>query len=239
LVDAVSEMALKQPVVYPNQAFAQAQGIGLTSQRIRDRMVIDLVEGGLCDARVIQAMRATPRHLFVDEALASRAYEDTALPIGFGQTISQPSVVAMMTQALLNGSQPKRVLEIGTGSGYQTAILSQLVPLLWTVERIDALQQRAAEVLQQLGLSNIRYRHTESELGWISAAPFDAILSAAAPEEIPQTLIDQLVIGGRLVIPVGGSFQTQQLVVIEKTATGLKQHKLGQVLFVPLIESNK
>lgn len=225
-------------LTYPNAVFEQAQGIGLTSQRQRDRMVQSLIQSGLSDARVIHAMRVTPRHVFVDEALASRAYEDTALPIGFGQTISQPSVVAMMTQALLNGHQPKRVLEIGTGSGYQTAILSQLVPLLWTVERLKPLQERAHQVLQALALTNIRYRHTESELGWADAAPFDAILSAAAPEEVPESLIQQLAVGGRLVIPIGGNFQTQQLIVIDKTATGIKQQVLGNVLFVPLIEKD-
>lgn len=224
------------PLVYPNSIFERAQGIGLTSQRQRDRMVQSLMQSGLIDARVIQAMRATPRHVFVDEALASRAYEDTALPIGFGQTISQPSVVAMMTQALLNGHQPKRVLEIGTGSGYQTAILSQLVPLLWTVERLKPLQDRAHSVLHQLGVSNIRYRHTESELGWSDAAPFDAILSAAAPEEVPMSLIQQLAVGGRLVIPIGGNYQTQQLVVIDKTSQGINKQVIGNVLFVPLIE---
>jgi protein-L-isoaspartate(D-aspartate) O-methyltransferase len=224
------------PVTYPNSVFEQAQGIGLTSQRQRDRMVQSLIQSGLSDVRVIQAMRTTPRHLFVDEALASRAYEDTALPIGFGQTISQPSVVAMMTQALLNGHQPKRVLEIGTGSGYQSAILSQLVPLLWTVERLKSLQDRAHLVLQRLGLRNIRYRHTETELGWCDAAPFDAILSAAAPADVPESLIEQLAIGGRLVIPIGGNYQTQQLLVIDKTANGIKKQVLGNVLFVPLIE---
>jgi protein-L-isoaspartate(D-aspartate) O-methyltransferase len=221
---------------YPNKVFEQSQGIGLTSQRQRDRMVHSLMESGLTDARVIEAMRATPRHLFVDEALASRAYEESALPIGFGQTISQPSVVAMMTQALLNGHQPKRVLEIGTGSGYQTAILSQLVPLLWTVERLKSLQDRAQSVLHYLGLTNIRYRHTESELGWADTAPFDAILSAAAPEEVPDVLINQLAVGGRLVIPIGGNYQTQQLVVIDKTSSGIRKKVLGHVLFVPLIE---
>jgi len=235
LVDTNIMMALP-PMSYPNKVFEQSQGIGLTSQRQRDRMVHSLMESGLTDARVIEAMRATPRHLFVDEALASRAYEESALPIGFGQTISQPSVVAMMTQALLNGHQPKRVLEIGTGSGYQTAILSQLVPLLWTVERLKSLQDRAQSVLHYLGLTNIRYRHTESELGWADTAPFDAILSAAAPEEVPDVLINQLAVGGRLVIPIGGNYQTQQLVVIDKTSSGIRKKVLGHVLFVPLIE---
>jgi protein-L-isoaspartate(D-aspartate) O-methyltransferase len=216
-------------------AFEQMQGIGLTSQRMRDRMVARQIQAKLDDVRVIAAMRATPRHCFVDEALASRAYEDTALPIGFGQTISQPAVVAMMTQALLQ-HHPQKVLEIGTGSGYQTAILAQLVPHLWTTERICELQQRAKQILAQLRLTNIHYRCEPTELGWTEAGKFDAILSAAAPEAVPETLIAQLAMGGRLIMPIGGV--SQKLIVIDKTLKGLVKHSLGDVLFVPLIEQD-
>lgn len=226
---------MRTKVTYPNAAFEQMQGIGLTSQRMRDRMVARQIEAKLDDVRVIAAMRATPRHCFVDEALASRAYEDTALPIGFGQTISQPAVVAMMTQALLK-NQPKKVLEIGTGSGYQTAILAQLVPHLWTTERICELQQRAKQILAQLRLTNIYYRCEPTELGWATSGKFDAILSAAAPEVVPETLISQLAMGGRLIMPIGGV--SQELIVIDKTLKGLVKHSLGDVLFVPLIEQD-
>jgi len=219
--------------VYPNAAFEHLQGIGLTSQRMRDRMVSRQIASGLTDRRVIAAMQVTPRHCFVDEALASRAYEDTALPIGFGQTISQPAVVATMTQALLQ-RHPKKVLEIGTGSGYQTAILAQLVPHLWTTERICALQQRAKIILSRLALHHIHYRCEPTELGWAKAGKFDAIISAAAPEEIPESLVAQLAMGGRLIMPIGGA--SQELVVIDKTPKGLVKHSLGDVLFVPLIE---
>jgi protein-L-isoaspartate(D-aspartate) O-methyltransferase len=223
-----------EPLVYPNDIFRKYQGIGLTSQRVRDRMVARLMEQKLTDERVIQAMRVIPRHLFVDEALASRAYEDTALPIGYGQTISQPWVVAMMTQALLKQHKPKRVLEIGTGSGYQTAILAQLVGQVWTVERICHLQKRAMEVLSRLAFSNVHHRCSTTILGWPEEGKFDAILSAAAPESLPDSLIDQLAIGGRLVMPVGAD--VQDLIVIDKTKRGIEQHSLGEVMFVPLIQ---
>jgi protein-L-isoaspartate(D-aspartate) O-methyltransferase len=218
---------------YPNHVFVRAQGIGLTSQRARDRMVARLMDQELRDVHVIEALRVTPRHWFVDEALASRAYEDTALPIGFGQTISQPWVVAMMTQALFKHHKPKKVLEIGTGSGYQTAVLAQLADEVWSVERICDLQHRAQYVLDTLQLTNVHYRCPSPELGWADAGPFDAILSAAAPETVPQSLIDQLSVGGRLVMPVG--LQAQDLIVIDKTSDGIERHSLGEVLFVPLI----
>lgn len=223
------------PADYPNDALRAQCGIGLTSQRVRDRLVARLMDEGLRDVRVIEALRVTPRHLFVDEALASRAYENTALPIGYGQTISQPWVVAMMTQALLAHHRPQRVLEVGTGSGYQTAVLAQLVPRLWSAERICPLQARAQRVLSTLGLAeNVHFRCPAEVLGWPEEAPFDAILSAAAPETIPQGLLDQLAVGGRLVIPVGNS-QQQELLVIDKTASGIQTRSLGDVLFVPLI----
>lgn len=221
---------------YPNHQFQLHQGIGLTSQRRRDKMVLHLMQHhGLMDAAVIAAMRVTPRHFFVDEALASRAYEESALPIGFGQTISQPAVVATMTQALLANLKPKRVLEIGTGSGYQTAILSLLVPQLWTVERIGELQHQAKRKLDDLQLINIHYRLAGAVLGWPEIGSFDAILSAAAPNVVPESLLAQLTIGGRLVMPVGGQQGLQQLLVIDRTKEGFLQRSLGQVSFVPLV----
>jgi protein-L-isoaspartate(D-aspartate) O-methyltransferase len=230
-----AEIAFDLPT-YPSEIFRRSQGIGLTSQRVRDRMVARLMKQKLSDERVINVMRVTPRHLFVDEALASRAYEDTALPIGYGQTISQPWVVAMMTQALLKQNSPKRVLEIGTGSGYQTAILAQLVAEVWTVERICRLQDRAMQTLNQLQFHNIHQRCSTAILGWPEVGKFDAILSAAAPETLPDSLIDQLAIGGRLVMPVGTD--VQDLVVIDKTKRGIERHSLGEVMFVPLIHQS-
>lgn len=225
---------MRSKVAYPNAAFERLQGIGLTSQRTRDRMVAREVDTGLHDVRVIAAMRTTPRHCFVDEALASRAYEETALPIGFGQTISQPAVVATMTQALLRELNPRKVLEIGTGSGYQAAILAQLVPELWTTERICELQTRAKSILTQLELKNVHYRCNPLELGWAKAGKFDAILVTAAPEEVPDALLAQLAVGGRLIMPLGGA--VQKLIVIDKTVKGLVRKTIGDVLFVPLIE---
>lgn len=230
-------MLFAQSVHYPNTQFSRYQGIGLTSQRRRDKLVAMLVEQlRLTDQQLIEVLRVTPRHLFVDEALASRAYENTALPIGFGQTISQPTIVATMTNLLLGCDRPlQRVLEIGTGSGYQTALLSQLVQQVWTVERIPELLQQAESRLSALGLKNIRYHVAGTQLGWPAAGPFDAILSAAAPEKVPESLLDQLAVGGRLVMPVGAQGHQQHLMVIERTASGFKERLVGDVLFVPLI----
>ncbi len=211
----------------------ELQGIGMTSQRTRDRLVQRLREAGIRDERVLEVIASTPRHIFVDEALASRAYEDTALPIGFGQTISQPYIVARMTEALLEDGIPQKVLEVGTGSGYQTAILAQLVPEVYTVERIAGLQDQARERLRRLGLRNIRYKHADGTWGWKEYAPYDAILVAAAPEEVPQELLEQLADDGRLVIPSGPPGQ-QRLRLFTREGDGYQERFLGWVSFVPL-----
>ncbi len=213
----------------------ELRGIGMTSQRTRDRLVTRLREAGIQDERVLEVMRATPRHIFVDEALASRAYEDTSLPIGFGQTISQPYIVARMTEVLLKDFSPSRVLEVGTGSGYQTSVLAQLVAEVYTVERIAGLQEQARQRLaRQLKLSNIRYKHSDGNWGWKQYAPYDGILVTAAPEEVPQELLNQLAEGGRLVIPSGPNGQ-QQLRVYSREGDTMKESVLGTVSFVPLL----
>ncbi len=211
-------------------------GIGMTSQRTRDRLITRLEEKGIKNVRVLEAMRMTPRHLFVDEALASRAYEDTALPIGHKQTISQPYVVARMTEAILKDGIPEKVLEVGTGSGYQAAILAAIVKEVYTVERIEPLYQQARRRAMEMGLRNIRFKLSDGSWGWESYAPFDAIVVTAAPKEIPQALIDQLDVNGRLVIPVGKTSEVQDLLLLHKTYEGLKQERLDLVSFVPLIQ---
>lgn len=230
-------------VHYPNAFFKQYQGVGMTSQRTRDRLIQRLIEEGIRHPTVLQVMRATPRHLFLDEALASRSYEDTALPIGHGQTLSQPWVVAKMTEFLLVGdTTPKTVLEIGTGSGYQTTILAQLIPEVYTVERIDPLVKKARQVLQKLDINNVRFALSDGHWGWpqnkeVGFQPqFDAILSAAAPEVVPQSLFEQLKVGGRMVIPVGPQRGVQQLMGYQKTPHGIESTVLGSVLFVPMLE---
>jgi protein-L-isoaspartate(D-aspartate) O-methyltransferase len=205
----------------------------MTSQRTRDRMVARLEELGIRDARVLSVMRATPRHLFVEEALASRAYEDTALPIGYGQTISQPYIVARMTELVLQAGRPQRVLEIGTGSGYQAAVLAQVVPQVYTVERIAALAERARRLLLEVGFGNIRFRTSDGSWGWPEEAPFDAIVMTAAPDEIPQSLLDQLVPDGRLIGPVG-SEGAQQLMVVRRENRSYVRQVVEPVSFVPL-----
>lgn len=209
-------------------------GIGMTSQRTRDRLILRLREEGIHDERVLEVMRQTPRHIFVDEALASRSYEDTALPIGHGQTISQPYIVARMTELLLATGPLKRVLEIGTGSGYQTAILAPFVEQIFTVERIAPLLEQAKQRHKALGFTNIRYLLSDGSWGWPLHAPFDAIIATAAPEEIPIELTDQLVDGGRLIIPHGSSSQ-QRLSVIERDGETLNTTDLDMVSFVPLV----
>jgi len=206
----------------------------MTSQRTRERLIQRLREEGVRDERVLEAIRNVPRHLFVDEALASRAYEDTALPIGFGQTISQPFIVAIMTQALLAGGMPAKVLEIGTGSGYQTAVLARLVSELYSVERLAPLFQLAHKRMRELGYRNVRLRLGDGTQGWPDYAPYDAILVAAAPAEIPQPLLGQLAVGGRLVIPVGEQ-GTQQLKLVQRTESGYTHELLERVSFVPLV----
>ena len=218
---------------YPNYAFEAYQGLGMTSQRTRNRLVERLIEKGVNDTRVLDTMRIVPRHLFLDEAMSSRSYEDTALPIGYGQTISQPWVVAKMTQWLLESSNPiKKVLEIGTGSGYQTAILSLLVDEVYSVERIQALSERAEITLNKLELENIQFSLSDGHWGWLDKAPFDAIISAASPSELPEELINQLKVGGRLVMPIGES--RQLLYGFEKTSSEVIETCLGEVMFVPM-----
>lgn len=210
------------------------QGIGMTSQRTRDRLIERLREQGIRNESVLEIMRSMPRHIFIDEALASRAYEDTALPIGNGQTISQPYIVARMTEAVLgNGEIPKKLLEVGTGSGYQTAILARLVEQVYSVERIDALMQQARGRFQELELRNIRLKHSDGNWGWSDYGPYDGIIVTAAPRQVPKPLYDQLSLGGRLVIPVGEQGM-QQLLVVTRTADGFDSKTLDLVSFVPL-----
>jgi protein-L-isoaspartate(D-aspartate) O-methyltransferase len=210
----------------------QLAGIGMTSQRTRERLIRRLQEQGIDNPAVIDVMRNTPRHIFVDEALSHRAYEDVALPIGYSQTISQPYIVALMTQLLLEDGPKKKVLEIGTGSGYQTAVLAQLVDSVFSVERIKILQEKARERIRRLKLRNVSFRYSDGGLGWPEKAPFDGILSAASPAQIPQELLDQLAVGGTLVTPVGE--ESQELVVVRRTEKGFERQKVIDVRFVPL-----
>ncbi|HEY0178609.1 MAG TPA: protein-L-isoaspartate(D-aspartate) O-methyltransferase [Dokdonella sp.] len=211
-----------------------ARGLGMTSQRARDRLVDRLAAEGIRDRRVLDVMRQLPRHLFIDEALASRAYEDTALPIGHGQTISQPYVVARMTEALIEAKRPRRVLEIGTGSGYQCAVLAQLVDRVYTVERIDELLRNARRLLRKLAIGNVRSRHADGRLGWPEEAPFDAILLTAAGAELEDALLGQLAADGCLVAPVGPAGR-QTLVRVRAGEGGWLREPLGAVSFVPLL----
>jgi protein-L-isoaspartate(D-aspartate) O-methyltransferase len=206
----------------------------MTSQRTRERLIKRLQDQGIENLRVLDVMRNTPRHIFVEEALASRSYEDTALPIGYGQTISQPFIVARMTEALLAAGEPRKVLEVGTGSGYQTAILAQLVGQVFSVERIQPLIDQARRRFMELRLRNIKLNYSDGGWGWEEYAPFDGILVTAAPVEIPQSLLEQLAIGGRLVIPAGPKGD-QQLVQVTRTDSGYEREVLSQVRFVPLI----
>jgi|SRR5579883_2251221 len=206
----------------------------MTSARTRERLVLRLKEQGIKDMRVLDRIRNVPRHLFVDEALASRAYEDTALPIGFGQTISQPFVVARMTEALLAAGPTPKVLEIGTGCGYQTAVLSPLVSEVYTVERIAALVGRARRALRELKIRNVHFRHDDGNVGWAARAPFDGILVTAASHAVPPALLEQLAPGGRLIAPVGPEGR-QELMRYTKTDTRVHRESLGAVSFVPLL----
>jgi len=210
-----------------------ALGIGMTSQRVRDRFVERLRQAGISNERVLNVMRTVPRHLFVDEALAGRAYDDSALPIGHGQTISQPLVVALMTQTLLQG-EPRKVLEVGTGSGYQAAILAALGLEVFTVERIGDLLRQARNRFRQLGL-HIRSNHSDGRIGWLERSPFDAIIVTAAAPTLTDALIGQLALGGRLLAPVGPSGQ-QHLVQLTYQTNGRIAHEtLADVSFVPLL----
>jgi len=213
---------------------AEAIGSGMTSQRVRDRLVQRLRQAGIADENVLNAIGTVPRHLFVDEALATRAYEDTALPIGHSQTISQPWVVARMTEVLLQGRAPRTVLEVGTGSGYQAAVLAALGLEVYTVERIGDLLRLARKRLRQLGM-NVRSKHDDGRIGWPEHAPYDAIIVTAAGPALVSALIDQLAPGGCLVAPVGGA-SSQELVQVTKDAAGNPQQTtLAPVMFVPLL----
>lgn len=209
-------------------------GIGMTSRRTRDRLIERLAAGGITNRKVLDIIRNTPRHIFVEEALASRAYEDTALPIGLGQTISQPYIVARMTEVLLEGGPLGTVLEVGTGSGYQTAILASLANRVYSTERIEAFIKQARTRFQELRLRNIRLRHSDGGLGLLQYAPFDGILVTAAPEGIPLALVEQLAIGGRMVLPIG-TRNEQALVRVIRTNEGYDKEILERVSFVPLL----
>ncbi|MDH3327061.1 MAG: protein-L-isoaspartate(D-aspartate) O-methyltransferase [Gammaproteobacteria bacterium] len=211
------------------------QGIGMTSQRTRERLAKRLQDNGIEDAQVLDVIRKTPRHIFVDEALASRAYEDTALPIGHGQTISQPYIVARMTEALLADGPRKKVLEIGTGSGYQTAVLAQLIDQVFSVERIQALQTKARARLREMRLSNVKYKYDDGTLGWPEHASYDGIIVTAAPKSIPDQLLMQLAIGGRMLIPAGDD-GGQVLRLITRDNKGYEEKILDGVQFVPLLD---
>lgn len=212
------------------------KGIGMTSQRTRDRMVLRLREQGITHDELLQTMSVLPRHIFVDDALSHRTYEDVSLPIGSNQTISQPWVVAKMTERLLQMPQrPKRLLEVGTGSGYQTALLAQLFDEIFTLERIGSFQVRAKARFDALELHNIHMQHGDGFLGWPESAPYDAIIVTAAPVDIPQSLIDQLRPGGCMLLPVGETYD-QKLVQLTRTAQGYESEVLAPVRFVPLVE---
>lgn len=217
---------------------SDSRGIGMTSQRTRDRLVNRLRAQGIQNVALLNVMSKVPRHLFVDEALASRAYEDTALPIGYGQTISQPHSVAKMTEILLQGLTKKKVLEVGTGSGYQTAVLSQLVERVYSVERIAPLQNQARERFYQLKHNNIRLKYSDGTWGWEEHAPYDGIIVTCAPKVVPDALLQQLAPGGRLVIPVGESGQ-QSLRVIDRNGSTFEETVLDDVSFVPLLSGQE
>ncbi|WP_022952990.1 protein-L-isoaspartate(D-aspartate) O-methyltransferase [Leucothrix mucor] len=213
------------------------RGIGMTSQRTRDRLIVTLREMGVVNEEVLRIMSLVPRHLFMDQALTSRSYENTSLPIGHGQTISQPYIVAKMTELLLSGSVPEKVLEVGTGSGYQAAILGGLVRELHTVERITPLYRNARELLYRLGYRNVRVHLADGSWGWEQAAPYDAIMVTAAPETVPEALKQQLAIGGRLVIPVGAENGQQVLQLIRRESEdSYTVENKEAVVFVPLLD---
>lgn len=211
----------------------------MTSQRTRDRLIKRLYEQGIRSESVLQRMREVPRHLFMDEAMSHRAYEDTALPIGHGQTISQPYVVARMTEVLMGalpeGQPMQRILEVGTGSGYQAAVLAGLAEQVYTVERVRALFRRTRGIFRDIGIRNVECLLTDGSWGWPEKAPFDGIMVTAAPSEIPEALLSQLAVGGRMVTPLGDASRVQELVVIDRTETGFEQQSLEPVSFVPFL----
>lgn len=221
-------------MVYPRMHDSDIAGQGMTSQRARDRLVARLRDHGIDDSRVLEVMRTLPRHLFMGEAMASRAYEDMALPIGHGQTISQPWIVARMTAALLDAGRPARVLEVGTGSGYQAAVLAALVDTVYTVERIEPLLRQARRRFRKLGIGNVRSRYDDGQMGWPDQAPFDGIIVTAAGEGVPPALLQQLADGGVLVAPAGPS-GSQRLLCVHRQGDQVSECDLGAVGFVPLL----
>lgn len=213
----------------------QIAGIGFTSQRTRTRMVCRLMDRGIRNEQLLQVLNTVPRHLFVNEAIASRAYEDVALPIGEGQTISQPYAVARMTEIMLEEGPLERVLEVGTGSGYQGAVLSQLAEHVYSVERIRSLLDKARARFRALQYRNIRTRYSDGSWGWPSHGPFDGIMVTAAPRKVPEALLEQLAIGGRLIVPVGEQSKVQSLTIITRTAEGFSSREESDVNFVPFL----
>ena len=213
---------------------ADCNGIGMTSQRTRDRLIAALREMGIESGAVLDVMRSIPRHLFVDEALATRAYENVPLPIGYNQTISQPYIVARMTEALVSGRQLNNVLEIGAGCGYQSAVIAQFAEQVYSVERINGLLTQARERFRRLGYHNIRARHADGNGGWPEQAPFDGIIVAAAPLGVPEALLDQLAMAGRLIIPVGAPDE-QKLLLVTRAEDGFKYEHIAAVSFVPML----
>ncbi|MDI9246833.1 protein-L-isoaspartate(D-aspartate) O-methyltransferase [Marinobacter sp. CHS3-4] len=211
---------------------AELDGIGMTSRRTRMRLIQRLRDSGIEDEQVLEAMSNVPRHIFLDEALAHRSYEDTALPIGYGQTLSQPYIVARMTEVLMR-NKPSRVLELGTGSGYQTAILAGLVDQVFSVERIKPLQDRARDRLRTLGIRNVLLKHADGGMGWPDKGPFDGIIVTAAPREVPEELKTQLADGGVLVAPIGE--ETQMLTEIVRHGDDYQVNEVEPVRFVPLL----
>ncbi|WP_242523143.1 protein-L-isoaspartate(D-aspartate) O-methyltransferase [Thiocystis minor] len=209
-------------------------GIGMTSLRTRQRLILRLREAGIRSPEVLAALRDLPRHLFVDEALASRAYEDSALPIGHGQTISQPYTVAFMTQSLLERARPDTVLEVGTGSGFQTAVLASLVRRVYSVERVRELLERAQRRLGVLQQRNVRFLHADGARGWLEYAPYDGILVTAAPRGVPRMLAEQLAPDGVMVLPIGDAAR-QMLVRVTRVGDGFEQEMLEAASFVPML----
>ena len=212
---------------------ARYNGIGMTSQRTRNRLIERLRAEGIQDEVVLAAMNSVPRHIFVDEALSSRAYDDVSLPIGFGQTISQPYIVARMIEILRKGKPLNRVLEIGTGCGYQAAVLGQVAREVYSVERIQPLFERAGSYLKELQLNNVKLRYADGNMGLPEVAPFDGIIMAAAATHVPQALLEQLAVGGRMVMPLGA--QEQFLHLVERDEKGYRETRLEAVKFVPLL----